>query len=397
MPDAGAASSAVNVLSARLGDDAHDGPLPGLAEFLSAVPDHRRAQGRRHSLTSILALACAATAAGAKSLVAIAEWAADAPAAVLAGLGVRQDPCGGALVAPSETTIRRALAGADAGALDEQLAAWLLAQADRGLPDDAVAVAVDGKTVRGAIQPDGRAVHLLAAMTSGGAVIAQREVGHKTNEITQVKPLLDPVGLVGAVVTLDALHCQRETARYLVEEKNADYLFTAVKDNQPTLFDALDALPWAGVPVQHVMKDRDHGRDELRTIQVLPAPAGLFPHAAQVFLIERHVRNLDGSPRSAIASLGITSATADRAGPERIAACVRGHWGIENKLHWVRDVTYGEDASRVRTGHAPQNMASLRNLAIAALRANGWTSIASGLRWAGRDYINALSLLSLAT
>src|SRR5258707_9136748 len=116
-------SAAVHVLSARLGDD----PAPGacLPEFLAGVPDHRRAQGRRHSLTSILGLACAAVAAGAKSLVAIAEWAAAAPKAALDCLGVRTDPCGGARVVPSETTIRRALAGADAGALDERLAAWL--------------------------------------------------------------------------------------------------------------------------------------------------------------------------------------------------------------------------------------------------------------------------------
>jgi hypothetical protein len=95
------------------------------------------------------------------------------------------------------------------------MAAWLLAQAGAGLAGDAVlAVAVDGKTVRGAVQPDGRAVHLLAAMTSGGAVIAQREVGHKTNEITQVKPLLDPLDLRGAVVTLDALCRRRHKASY---------------------------------------------------------------------------------------------------------------------------------------------------------------------------------------
>jgi len=393
MSSAGTSSDAVRVLSARLSQGLS--PAAGLAEFLAGVPDHRRTQGRRHSLACVLSLACAAVAAGARSLLAIAEWAAAAPESVLDCLQVRRDPCGGARVVPSETTIRRALAGADTGALDEQLAAWLLAQHE---PGAAVAdVAVDGKTVRGAICADGRAVHLLAAMTSGGLVLAQRQVGHKTNEITQVKPLLDPVGLAGAVVTLDALHAQRETARYLVEDKHADYVFTAVKDNQPKLFEALDALPWAGVLVQHVMKDRDHGRDELRTIQMLPAPAGLFPYAAQAFLIERHVRNLDGSPRSAIAALGITSAPAERAGPDRIAACVRGHWGIENKLHWVRDVTYGEDASRVRTRNAPQNMASLRNLAIAALRANGWTSIASGIRWAARDYLNALSLLNLAT
>jgi len=398
MPDAGAASSAVHVMSARMPDAGPGGALPGLAEFLAAVPDHRSARGRRHSLASILSLACAATAAGSRSLVAIAEWAADAPAAVLAGLGVRRDRCGGALVPPSETTIRRALAGTDAGALDKQLAAWLAAHAGTGPAGEGLpAVAVDGKTVRGAVQPDGRAVHLLAAMTSAGAVIAQREVGHKTNEITQVKPLLDPVDLRGVVVTLDALHCQRETARYLVEDKGADYIFTAVKDNQPTLFDDLDALYWAGVQVQHTMTGRAHGRDETRTIQVLPAPAGLFPHAAQAFLIERHVRNLDGTPRSAVAALGITSMTTQRGSPAVIAASVRGHWGIENKLHWVRDVTYGEDASRVRTRNAPHNMASMRNLVIGALRADGWASIASGLRWAGRDYLNALSLLNLAT
>ena len=192
---------------------------------------------------------------------------------------------------------------------------------------------------------------------------------------------------------------QLDSDRFSITEddKHADYIFTAVKDNQPKLFDALDALPWRDVPVQHTMSDRGHGREETRTIQVLPAPAGIFPHAGQAFLIERHVRNLDGSPRSAIAALGITSLVPGRAGPERIALHVRGHWGIENKLHWVRDVTYGEDGSRVRTGSAPQVMASLRNLTIAALRRNGWANIASGLRWAGRNYNNSLSLLNIET
>ena len=98
------------------------GQLPGLAEFLTAVPDHRRPQGHRHALASILGLACAEVAAGARSLVAIAEWAADAPGPVLACLAVRRDPCGGAWVVPSETTIRRALSSVDTGALDDRLA-----------------------------------------------------------------------------------------------------------------------------------------------------------------------------------------------------------------------------------------------------------------------------------
>jgi hypothetical protein len=221
MSSSGASSAAVRVLSGRLGDGLSS--MARLPESLAGVPDHRRAQGRRHSLACVPGLACAAVAAGSKSLVAIAEWAAAATDAALDCLGVRRDPCGGGRVVPSETTIRRALSGADAGALDERLAAWL---ASGGVP---AAVAVDGKTLRGAVQPDGRAVHLLAAMTGAGAVIAQREVGHKTNEITQVRPLLDPLDLRGAVVTLDALHAQRDTARYLVEDKGADYIFTAVE------------------------------------------------------------------------------------------------------------------------------------------------------------------------
>src|SRR5258708_18042966 len=251
MSSAGDSGAAVRVLSAGLGDDL--ATVPRLPEFLAGVPDHRRAQGRRHSLTSILGLACAAVAAGAKSLVAIAEWAAAAPKAALDCLGVRTDPCGGARVVPSETTIRRALAGADAGALDQRLAAWLSAG------DVPAARAVDRQTPRRALQADGRAVHLLAAMTGAGTVIAQREVGHKTNEITQVKPLLDPVDLHGAVVTLDALRARRETARSRAG-RGADSFFPAVKDTQPRLFDALDALPWRSVPVQHTMTDRAHGR-----------------------------------------------------------------------------------------------------------------------------------------
>src|SRR5712691_9812001 len=146
MSSAGTSSGAVRVLSARLGTGLP--PAAGLREFLAGVPDHRRAQGRRHDLACVLSLACAAVAAGARSLVAIAEWAAAAPEAVLDCLGVRRDPCGGARVVPSETTIRRALSGADAGALDERLASWLSSG------DAPAAVAVDGKTLRGAIQSD---------------------------------------------------------------------------------------------------------------------------------------------------------------------------------------------------------------------------------------------------
>jgi len=399
MPAADGSTAAVHVLSARLGEvPAGEAarPLPGLAEFLAAVPDHRRAQGRRHPLVSILCLACAAVAAGARSLVAIGEWAAEAPAAVLTAMSVRRDPCGGALVAPSETTIRRALADTDPGALDEQLAAWLAAatvpEADEIAADR---VSVDGKTIRGAVQADGRAVHLLAAMSGSGAVLAQREVGHKTNEITQVKPLLDPLdpGRDGSHHGCSALP---EADRPLHRGGQAGGLHLHRGQGQPARHVRCPRRPaLAGRSRPAPDRDRGHGRDETRTIQVLPAPAGLFPHAGQAFLVERHVADLRGNPESDIAALGITSMNPQRGTPEAIALHVRGHWGIENKLHYVRDVSYGEDASRIRTRNAPRNIAAMRNLSIAVLRADGWTNIAAGLCWAGRNYLNPLSLLKL--
>lgn len=164
------------------------------------------------------------------------------------------------------------------------------------------------------------------------------------------------------LVSADALHTQRAHARYLVEDKGADYLLT-VKDNQPGLFAQLNALPWTQVPVAHTDHDRGHGRIERRTIQILPAPDTInFPHAAQAFLIERYVSDLDDNPISAVAVLGLTSRPAARADAQQIATALRGHWSIENGLHYVRDVTFNEDASRVRTRSGPRIMTSLRIL-----------------------------------
>jgi predicted transposase YbfD/YdcC len=353
---------------------------------------------------------------------------------VLAALGARCHPITGRFTAAHVDTFRRVLGSVDAEAVDTAIGLFLaeragvgVADPSRGDTEDFVAhaeddtagrqhgehpdrqhrpgqdapstrgLSVDGKAVRGAIQPDGRAVHLLAAMTHQGyAVLAQRDVAHKTNEITQVQPLLDPLDLTGWAVTLDALHAQRETARYLVEDKGAAYVFTAIKDNQPTLFAHLDALPWTQVPIGHTSHDRGHGRQEKRTIQVLPAPEHIFPHARQAFLVERYVYDLGGTLTSAVAALGLTALSAEQAGPERLAHLVRGHWSIEAH-HYIRDVTYDEDRSQLRTGSAPQILAGLRNLAIGALRTAGRTNIASSLRWVSRHPTRVLSILGQPT
>lgn len=228
----------------------------GLLDRLGAIPDHRDPRGVRHSLASLLAIAACATLSGARSVAAIAEWAADAPQRVLARLGARRHPATGRYVAPHDATIRRAVAAVDADAVDAVIGRWLADQVhgrrgdhhdDRhggrhGEAAPPMAVAVDGKTLRGAVDADGRRVHLLAAMThDDGAVVAQRDVEATTNEITQFAPLLDEVDLAGAVVTADALHAQRDHARYLVDDRHADYVFT-VKGNQPSLLDGLERL-----------------------------------------------------------------------------------------------------------------------------------------------------------
>jgi predicted transposase YbfD/YdcC len=147
-------------------------------------------------------------------------------------------------------------------------------------------------------------------------------------------PLLDDLDLSGVLVSADALHTQRAHARFLVEDKDADYLLV-VKENQPSLFAQLNALPWAEVPVAHVECDRGHGRTERRTIHVLPASDTItFPRTAQAFLVERYIADLNGNPTSALAVLGLTSRPATRADPQQIATALRGHWAIENGPHY---------------------------------------------------------------
>jgi predicted transposase YbfD/YdcC len=368
-----------------------------LLDGLAGVPDLRRRRGTRHRVAVVLAFAVAAVMAGADSVTAIAEWAGDLAPEEAAALGARRDRKG-RLVPPSLSTFRRVLRRLDGQAVAAAFGAWLAAQVLAGLADaSSLVIALDGKTVRGARAGDGKAPHLLAAMITGArAVIAQKDVDAKTNEITQVRPLLDGVGITGALVTADALHVQKDTARYLVEDKDADYLFTAVKENQPGLFAALDALAWDDAPIAHVMEDKGHGRHETRTIQVLPAPDGCFPYAAQAVLVERHVRDpKDGTLRSSVAALGITSRPAERGGtPGALAAAVRIHWDVE-ALHHVRDVTMKEDASRLRSGTSPQVAATLRNTAIAALRFAGFTNVAAGRRWAARNPARPLAALNL--
>jgi predicted transposase YbfD/YdcC len=192
--------------------------------------------------------------------------------------------------------------------------------------------------------------------------------------------LLDRIDLTGVVVTADALHAQRAHAEYLAGQRGVRYLIT-VKGNQPGLRAQLAALPWRQIPVAYDAREKGHGRAERRTVKVTAVAAGLaFLHAAQAIQIIRRRRPLTARKWSAETMYAITSLTATQARPAEFAAIIRGHWLIEDRLHWVRDVTYDEDRSQVRTANGPRVMASLRNLAITILRLTGETSIAAALR-----------------
>jgi predicted transposase YbfD/YdcC len=372
-----------------------------LLGYLAALPDPRDRRGRRHALAAVLAVAVCAMLAGSKTLAAIGEWAADAPPEVLVSLGIRPDPLTGVVQAPDEATVRRVLAGIDADALDAAVGAWLQHQPTPAVSAAAAgpgrmvwpAVAVDGKTLRGSGRP-GDQVHLLAvADHAGQAVLGQVQVDGKSNEITAFQPLLDRLDLTATVVTSDAMHTQREHADYLVTVKNAAYI-CVVKRNQPTLYRQLKSLPWRQIPVQHETHDRGHGRYEIRRLQVVSSDRLDFPHAAQAIRITRRVRDQKTKKWRTITVYAITSLTPVQAGPAQLASYIRGHWAIE-ALHHIRDVTYTEDASQVRTGNAPRAMASLRNLAIGVLRRAGLSNIAKALRHNARDYLRPLTLLGL--
>jgi predicted transposase YbfD/YdcC len=376
----------------RDADPLQQAETPHLLAYLATIPDPRAPRGHRHPLIAILAMAAAAVLAGARSMTAIAEWAADTPQSVRAALGARRESPDHYSV-PAETTIRRALGRLDPQALATAIGAWL---GDRDRPQQRrQAIAVDGKTLRGA-KRDGRQVHLLAAMDhTTRTVLAQRQVDGAPGEVPAFQPLLNGLDLAGAVITADALHTHADAAEFLVTGKQAHYLLV-VKANQPTLLERCAALAWHNVPVADRTRDRGHGRIEIRTLKAVSVRHFGFPHAAQVLQVTRKVCDLATRKWHTVVVYAITSLSFQQARPARLADLIRRHWSIENGLHWVRDVTFGEDASQLRTGTAPQVMSSLRNLAIGMLSRAGPVNLAAALRRHARDPARPLATLGIS-
>jgi predicted transposase YbfD/YdcC len=368
-------------------------PLPlDLVAALALVVDPRARRGVRHACSMVLALGVCAVLAGAQTFTAISEWAADLTPTVRARLNVGRRP-------PCESTIRRVLQRVDPDTLDRVVSAWLAARAAGGrtAANRAVAtrpvIAVDGKTARGSRHHDLSGVHLLAAFDTGtGVVLGQARVDAKSNEITAFGPLLDRIDITGVIVTADALHTQRGHADYLIG-RGAHYLLT-VKANQPRLLTQLRQLPWLQVPVADQTSSKGHGRLESRTVKITAVTAGIgFPHARLAIQVIRRRRRPASRTWQSETVYALTDLDWHQTTPAELADALRAHWGIENRLHWIRDTVFAEDLSQVRTGHGPQVMASLRNLAVSLHQLTGATSIAAATRHLSRHPNRVLPLL----
>jgi predicted transposase YbfD/YdcC len=413
--------------------DFNTADLTSLIERIETITDPRDPRGVRHDFASTLVLIACATLAGHKSLVALSEWCDSSSQEVLSRLGARISPSSGLRIPPSYATIRRAGMAVDAEEFDLIINTWAAEQADRrsrtpvrsdvadseigdgsddtvdtNNPDeddgtkpgaDLVGVAVDGKAVRGAKRADGTQVQLLAALRHDtGMVIGQRNVENdKTNEILAFAPLLEPINLAGRVVTADAMHTQKNAAR-LVVGKKGHYIF-GVKENQPKLWNAaVDAGD--GIDLdhpEHETCDRAHGRIDRHRVWSAPVPSTItFPHARTFIIVERESSTLDDVRVSIETRFYVTDLTEADACVEHLLRLVRGHWAIES-LHWVRDNTFDEDRSQVRTGTLPRVLATLRNLAIGIIRHTTYrtVNIAAATRQLARQPDLALDLLGI--
>jgi predicted transposase YbfD/YdcC len=373
----------------------------GAWQKLEALPDPRSPQGRIYPLACLIAIAlCAFTAAGNDRLTAVGQWIRRASQQDLARLRAPWDPIAGRYRAPDEKTIRVVLDRLDPRALARALLGARPGGRRRGGPARASvrgyrarraarqaralargrlrAVAVDGKTCRGARRPDGTQVHLLGAAEHGGRLLDHLEVDVKHNETSHFTELLEPVDLDGAVVTFDALHTVRANLNWLVTEKKAQYI-AVVKGNQPLLHAQVRALPWQQVPAGSVTREKGHGRAETRTLKAAHVSGLDFPWARQAIKITRWRQDTAAGRASRQTVYAVTSLDSAHATAQDLAFLVREHWSIEAHHH-VRDLTFREDSATSRTGSGPANLATIRAAVIAAIKDAGYLHIPEGRR-----------------
>jgi len=360
------------------------GPVPAtsISEHFATLSDPRAERGKEHLLVDILTITLCAVICGADDWVAVATFGETKESWLRTFLAL---PNG----IPSHDTFGRVFRVLDPDEFRRCFLEWVRAVVGGGGAAGEPGglgqqvVAVDGKTLRRSHdrRSGKEALHLVSAWaTTSGLVVGQVATDTKSNEITAIPALLRLLALEGATVTIDAMGCQTAIARQIIEQQ-ADYVL-ALKDNQPTLHefvrlafvDADDAvgttLPLADLPA-HTTVEKDHGRIERRRCRAIGEhvyldfidPQHAWPNLKSVVCIESTRRI--GDTVSTETRHYLSSLPADA---RRLSEVIRGHWGIENRLHWVLDLAFHEDSSRVRADHGPENLAIIRHIALNLLR-----------------------------
>jgi predicted transposase YbfD/YdcC len=339
-------------------------PLP-IADVFADLPDPRReTDNKRHSLVDILTLAVCAVIGGAETWDAIAEYGVSKEAFFRRFLAL---PNG----IPSPDTFSRVFARLNPGAFADRFGRWM---AQACCATGLIPVAVDGKSSRRARKATATGcLHTVSAWaTQCRLTLGQVAVPEGSNEVAAIPDLLSTLDLAGAIVTIDAAGCQKENAR-IIRDGGGHYLLCA-KANQPLLLQAVEAAfrqaeatGYEGLEFDHhAQGDEGHGRREERSVAVIYDPEGLPVDWPGIKAVVSVVRQRE------VAGVNTTTAhyyVSSHAGTAReMAGLIRGHWGIENGLHWVLDVVFHEDQSRIKEGHAGENLALLRRVAVALLK-----------------------------
>jgi predicted transposase YbfD/YdcC len=371
-------------------------------DFLKKVPDLRRARGKRYPWEGILAIIALGLAHGQKTVWGIARWAQLHSSEILRSLAIAMRGI------PGPATFYRALRGVDIEALEEAGSAYG-EEVDRDPPSQEEAEdgqvclrgqAVDGKELRGTGRYD-RPVRLVSMVRHGtGTTLGECQVPDKASELSALPALFDGRELSGTVTTLDALYTHRTVAQRILD--HGGHYLMLVKGNQPELLEAIETLfKESALPGEARWQDtqwhKERGRLEMRRVVASELLNDYldWPGVGQV-LQRTCVRITQKTQKkSREVSYAVTSATHEQASAQQIAMLWRGHWSIENKSHYVRDETLGEDRGQIHVGHAPHALAALRNGLLTALRQQGWTSIADALRAYEAPSTQAFTLLGL--
>jgi len=374
-------------------------------DVFQGIPDPRKARGKRYHWLFLLALVGAALASGQQTPHAIAHWVS------LHGPELRRYLQPPRSSMPSESTIRRVLRDIDICILERRLTGLAQYLAATGPKQGTIQTesgqvlqgqALDGKELRG-VRAHGEKLHLLSLVQHGsGRTLTQMSVETKTNEITAAPKLIRGHDLSGTVTTMDALLTQRPFAQQILEQ-NGHYLMV-VKRNQGNLYDAIALLfddpPWLPREKEaecqvHRSVEKGHGRLEKRTLESSHTLSDYldWPSVSQVMRRRYQRIRLKTGEVSAATTYGITSLPHTEVGAAGLERLWRGHWTIENRVHYVRDVTMGEDANQTHTGNAPHVLAALRNAILNLFRHYGWNNIADAFRYHNASVNEALVLI----